>query len=312
MTDGQTGRRADGQTAGQLRGGAAAPPRELQAGVLLLGAIAAVALLVPVIHGPVSSELTDIVHRRFVAPFGHTPGGTFHLLGTDRFGRDLLVRLSSGARVSLVVGLLAAVVSTVLGVVLGSLAGYAGGRTDRALSALTDAALAIPRVPLLLLLVALFQPGIAVTVLAIGFTGWMTVMRLVRAEVKALKERLFVEAARALGMPALRVMARHLIPHAIGPALVATALGVGSAIMLEAGLSFLGLGIQPPTPSWGNMIAAGRDALVVAPWVALVPAAMVALVVLACSLVAEGLEHRLTGADAARQGVTVTATESAR
>src|SRR5205085_2152461 len=142
-----------------------------------------------------------IVARRFVAPMGRTPDAVFHLLGTDRFGRDMVVRLAFGARVSLLVGLLAAVVSTLLGVVVGSVAGYAGGRTDRGLSAFTDAALAIPRVPLLLMLVALFQPGLLVTVLAIGLTGWMTVARLVRAEVRAIKERLFVEAARALGAP---------------------------------------------------------------------------------------------------------------
>ncbi len=268
---------------------------QLRSGILLLAAVALVAVLVPLLHGPMSAELSKIVARRFVAPFAHTPDGALHPLGTDRFGRDVLVRLAFGARVSLVVGLLAALVSTLVGVVLGAIAGYAEGRVDRALSALTDAALAIPRVPLLLLLVALFQPGIVVTVLAIGLTGWMTVMRLVRADVIALKERLFVEAARALGMRSSRVLFRHLIPHAMGPALVATALGVGSAIMLEAGLSFLGLGVQPPTPSWGNMIAAGRDALVVAPWVALVPAVTVALVVLACSLVADGVERQLAG-----------------
>ena len=282
------GGRGDGGTGG--RG-----DRALVLGSLTLVTIATIALLMPAVHGPLSSELSDIVARRFVAPLGRTGDGALHLLGTDRFGRDLLVRLAFGARVSLLVGLLAAVVSTLLGVVIGAIAGYAGGRTDRTLSALTNAALAIPRVPLLLMVVALFQPGIAVTVIAIGLTGWMTVMRLVRADVRALKKRLFVEAARALGARSAWVIVRHLIPHAAQPALIATALGVGSAIMLEAGLSFLGLGVQPPVPSWGNMIAAGRDALVVAPWVALAPAMAVAVVVLACSLTADGLERRLSG-----------------
>ena len=261
--------------------------------MLGLAAITGLALFIPLLHGPLSSELSDIVARRFAPPLARTSDGALHLLGTDRFGRDLLVRLAFGARVSLLVGLLAAASSTVIGIALGAVAGYAGGRWDRAISATTDAALAIPRVPLLLLLVVLFQPGLAVTVAAIGLTGWMTVARLVRAEVRSLRARAFVEAAGALGIAPWRIVVRHILPHAVAPALVSAALGVGNAIMLEAGLSFLGLGVQPPTPSWGNMIAAGRDALVIAPWVALAPAALVALVVLSCSLIADGLEARL-------------------
>lgn len=267
--------------------------KRLVAGGALLGAIALGALLGPLITGPLPAELGDIVARRFVPPFERTADGVLHLAGTDRFGRDLLQLLLRGARISLLVGVLAALVSTALGTALGALAGYAAGWTDRITIALTDAALAIPRVPLLLLLAALFQPGLAVTVLAIGLTGWMTVARLVRAEVRAAKERDYVEAARGLGANPGRVVARHILPHAAAPALIATALGVGNAIMLEAGLSFLGLGVQPPTASWGNLIAAGRDALVVAPWVALAPAVLVALVVLGCSLIADALEGQL-------------------
>ena len=283
--------RADDSAAGHLPSAIRHPFTSWASVMLTL--IAAAALLIPLLHGPLSTELADVVARRFVAPLARTPDGAFHLLGTDRFGRDLLVRLAFGARVSLLVGLVAAGVSTLLGIALGAVAGYAGGRPDRVISAVTDAALAIPRVPLLLLLVVLFQPGLVVVVVALGLTGWMTVARLVRSEVRALRERAFVEAARSLGIRPMRIVSHHILPHAVAPALVSAALGVGNAIMLEAGLSFLGLGVQPPTPSWGNMIAAGRDALVIAPWVALAPAALVALVVLSCSLVADGLEARL-------------------
>jgi ABC-type dipeptide/oligopeptide/nickel transport system permease subunit len=264
-------------------------------GLLLVLLLGAGAVLAPLLFEPQPLEMREVVARRFVAPLGRTPDGALHWLGTDRFGRDLLERLLLGARVSLSVGLLAALVSLIIGVGAGAAAGWAGGAADRAISALTDAALAVPRVPFLLLLVALFEPGITITVVALGLTGWMAVARLVRTEVRAVAARQFVEAARALGAGPVRLLARHVLPHALTPAMVAAALGVGSAIMLEAGLSFLGLGVQPPTPSWGNMIAAGRDSLVTAPWVALVPAAAVAAVVLGLSLVADALEAAIAG-----------------
>ncbi len=273
--------------------------RRARAAGAVIAAFALGAVIGPLLLGQAPLDLAAIVARRFAAPLTRTSDGVWHLLGTDRFGRDVLARLLAGARISLAVGLLAALVSTAVGVGAGAVAGYAGGAVDRAIVAVTDAALAIPRVPFLLLLVALVEPGAWVTVFALGVTGWMAVARLVRGEVRALRGRPFVEAARALGTSPLRVLAAHVLPNALTPALVAAALGVGSAIMLEAGLSFLGLGVQPPTPSWGNMIASGRDALMIAPWLSLAPAAAVALVVVAFSLLADALEGAIAG-EAAR------------
>jgi peptide/nickel transport system permease protein len=235
----------------------------------------------------------DIVATRFLAPGSTDVHGAFHLLGTDRLGRDVWTRLLYGARISLGVGVLAVLLSVALGTVIGALAGYGRGPVRAALLGVTDFALALPRVVLLLLLAALWQPSAWLVIVVLGLTGWMPIARLVHGEVRALAVRPFVEAALAAGAPPHRVLRRHILPNALTPVIVATALGVGNAILLEAGLSFLGLGVQPPTPSWGNMIAGGRDTIVNAPWVATAPGVALALVVVACTLVGDAVRDAL-------------------
>jgi peptide/nickel transport system permease protein len=263
--------------------------------LLVLAALVIAVLLVPALASRDPLRIEDVLARRLVPPFSHDARGDFHLLGTDRFGRDLFVRMMLAGRLSLLVGVVGAGLAGVVGTLFGALAGWSGGFMDRALMALADLLLALPRLVLLLVGVALWQPGLETILVVLVGTGWMGIARLVRAEVIAVRARPFVPAAHALGASPARLLFRHVLPNAIGPALVATTLGVGNAILLESGLSFLGLGIQPPAPSWGNMIAGGRDLLVVAPWVALGPGLALVLTVLATSLLGDAWRDRLAG-----------------
>ena len=262
-------------------------------GVLVLLVVLACAVAAPLVTSGNPSAQRDIVMTRFLPPLTSDLHGTFHPLGTDRFGRDVWTRLVYGARISMGVGVLAVLVSVALGLAVGAIAGYWRGPLSITLLGLTDFALAVPRVVLLLLLAALWRPNTALIIVVLGLTGWMGVARLVHGEVRALAARPFVEGAVALGARRLRVLARHILPNALTPVIVAAALGVGNAILLEAGLSYLGLGVQPPTPSWGNMIASGRDTLVNAPWVAAAPGVTLVLVVVACTLLGDALRDVL-------------------
>ena len=256
--------------------------------VVVLSALAA-----PLVTNGDPNIQHDIVATRFVPPLSSDAHGVFHALGTDRFGRDVWTRLVYGGRISLGIGVLAVLVSLVVGIVVGGVAGYWRGPVSLTLLGLTDFALAVPRVVLLLLLAALWQPSTILVIAVLGLTGWMGIARLVHGEVRALAARPFVEGAVAVGAKRLRVLARHILPNALTPVIVAAALGVGNAITLEAGLSYLGLGVQPPTPSWGNMIQSGRDTLVNAPWVATAPGVALVLVVIACTLLGDALRDVL-------------------
>jgi peptide/nickel transport system permease protein len=198
-------------------------------------------------------------------------------------------------RISLAVGIAGSLLASGLGTGVGAVAAWVGGWTDRALMAVGDALLAMPRLVLLLVCAALWRPGLATVVVVLVATGWMGVARLVRAELLGVRTQPYVDAATALGASSQRVLWRHALPNALGPAIVATTLGVGNAILLESGLSFLGLGIQPPQPSWGNMIAGGRDLIVAAPWVAIAPGLALIATVLACTLLGDSLRDRLAG-----------------
>lgn len=268
-------------------------------GLAVLAAAVLGALFAPLLGGdPIAQG--DIVATRFLGLLSTGPDGAFHLLGTDRFGRDVWARLLYGARVSLGVGVLAVVVSAAIGVAVGAVAGYWRGWAGIVLLGVTDFALALPRVVLLLLLASLWRPSAGLVIVVLGLTGWMTIARLVYGEVRSLAARPFVEGAVGLGAGGPRVLARHILPNAMTPVVVASALGLGNAILLEAGLSFLGLGVQPPTPSWGNLIASGRDTLVNAPWVATVPGIALVLVVVAATLLGDAVRDRFDPALASR------------
>ncbi|HEX6964486.1 MAG TPA: ABC transporter permease [Gemmatimonadaceae bacterium] len=263
--------------------------------LVLLVALILGAILVPMLAPTDPRAIGNVLTLRLLPPGAMDQAGHVHLFGTDSFGRDLFARMMLAARVSLLVGLAGSLLAGAVGLAVGAIAAWAGGMVDRVAMGVSDVLLSVPRLVLLLVAATLWQPGATMVILVLMLTGWMGIARLVRGEVLGLRGQPFVESARALGAGSQRVLWRHVIPNALGPVVVAITLGVGSAILLESGLSFLGLGIQPPMPSWGNMIADGREVIVIAPWVALVPGLALILTVLACTLLGDALRDRLAG-----------------
>lgn len=221
-----------------------------------------------------------------------SPSSAF-LLGSDAQGRDVLSRVLYGARLSLSVGLISQGIALTLGVTLGLVAGYYGRWVDGLIMRVADVTLAFPSLLLLIAIAAAVKPSLPVVFVVIGVVGWAGMARLVRGQVLVARGLEYVQAARALGASDARILARHLLPNVIAPVIVAATLGIGGAIMAEAALSFIGLGAQPPTPSWGAMVAEGRDLLRVAPWVSLVPGVAIGVAVLGLNLLGDGLRDAL-------------------
>ncbi len=221
------------------------------------------------------------------------PPSWTHLLGTDTIGHDVFTRLLYAGRVSLLVGFCAAVVAASVGVVVGAVAGFYGGVVDNVLMRITDVSLALPDLPILIVLSKYMGGSVAGIVLVISLFAWRGVARLVRGEVLKLRSQDFTEAARALGASDIRILLRHLVPNALAPVIVAATLIVGGAILTEAALSFLGIGIQPPVPSWGNMLQNAQDFILSAPRLAVYPGVMIFLTVLCFNFLGDGLRDAL-------------------
>jgi len=259
-------------------------------GVTALAAVvllALIALLTPLLAPFDPAAQGDLVTGRLLPPSRE------HLLGTDQFGRDQLSRLLYGARISLAIGLVAVAVAVTLGTVVGALAGYVGGWLDAVLMRMVDMVIAFPRLVLLIAIVALFQPSIVLIMVILGLTQWPHIARIVRGEVRSVREREFILAGRALGFGPGRLLFRHILPNAMAPLVVAATLGVGDAIVVEAVLSFLGLGVRPPTPSWGGMVAEGRGHMLGAWWLTAVPGLAIVTVVLSFNLAGDALRDAL-------------------
>jgi peptide/nickel transport system permease protein len=254
-------------------------------GLAILTLLVVAALLAPLLapHDPTRQNLdNDLRSYSMENP-----------LGTDKLGRDILSRVLYGGRISLLVGATTVVISLAIGLAIGSLSGYFGGWADQLLMRLVDILMAFPGILLAIAFTAVFGPGLDHVILALCLIGWTSYARLVRGEILTLREREFVQAARALGCKPSRVIARHLLPNLLPPVLIQATFGLAAAIIAEGSLSFLGLGVEPPTPSWGSMLNDGRQFLLVAPNLTTYPGIAIMITVFGLNLVGDGLQDRL-------------------
>jgi peptide/nickel transport system permease protein len=259
--------------------------KTLLIGAVIITAFSAIAIFAPLLSPYDPSQIN--VHSLLMPPSGA------HLLGTDSLGRDILSRMIYGARISLSIGLIAVGIATIIGLTLGSFAGFYGGLIDAVIMRFVDIMLCFPTFFLILAVVAILEPSIFNIMIIIGLTSWMGPARLIRGEILSLKEREFIQAERAIGASNFRIITRHLIPNAIGPVLVNATLGIAGAILLESGLSFLGLGVQPPASSWGNILIESKSTLGVAWWITVFPGVAILVTILGFNFIAEGLKEKL-------------------
>ena len=255
-------------------------------GLGIIGAIILLAVFAPYVS-PADPLAIDYAHT--AAP----PGAPGHVLGTDAVGRDILARLIYGTRVSLQVGIVAVGIAATLGTAVGLTAGYYGGVVDNVLMRTVDVFLAFPVIVLAIAIIAVLGPSLVNVMIALGLVAWTTYARVVRGQVLILRELDFVQAARAAGTGDARIIVRHILPNAVSAIIVAATLRVASSIITESGLSFLGFGVQPPTPTWGNMLKNAQDQMITAPWTAIFPGVFIFITVIAINYIGDGLRDAL-------------------
>jgi peptide/nickel transport system permease protein len=257
------------------------------AGLVVILFLICLSVFAPFFTSATASTQNDLVKERYLPP------SLEHPFGTDKFARDVFIRVVYGGRISLSIGFGVVFLSLTIGLFYGAIAGYAGGAVDSIMMRILDFFLAFPVIFLLITIMAIFRPGLWLFILILGFTGWMEPARLIRAEVLSMKERDFILAAKGFGFSRWRILLRHLIPNCLTPIIISAPLKVSEIILLESALSFIGIGVQPPMPSWGNMINDGREVLLQAWWISLIPGVFIVLAVTAFNLIGEGARKSL-------------------